>query len=305
MRFPTETCQLSIISNWSAILMKVQVIGQMLRATWRAWNEDKVPRMGAALAYYAVFSMSPLFMIVIGIAGLVFGDRAAEGEVVKQIENLVGGPVAEATQEILKTTKHTGRGLVVAIIGGITLLFGASGVLIELQDALNTIWKVKPKTGLGLWEVVRARFVSFLAVLGTGLLVLGSLALSATLATVARVLTATDGPDAAVSWQALESVISLGIISILFAMIYKLLPDTPIRWGDVWFGATITACLFTAGKFLLGLYLGQTGTASAFGAAGSLVVILLWVYYSSQVFLFGAEFTHVHASRRGSAPSGP
>jgi membrane protein len=278
--------------------MKSPVMWELLKETFNEWSADKVPRLGAALAYYAVFSIAPMLMIAIGIAGLVFGERAAEGQIVNQLETTVGRPVAQAVQDILKSANQAGHGWAVTIVGIATLVLGASGMFIALQDALNTIWRVPPKPGLGLLQMVRHRFFSFLAVMSVGLLVLASLVVSTGLAAVAKFLTLADLPGSTYLWQVFEIVFSFCFVMLLFAMVYKILPDARIAWAEVWFGAAVTALLFTMGKFLLGLYLAWAGTESAFGAAGSLVVILLWVYYSSQILLFGAEFTRVRAERR-------
>lgn len=279
--------------------MTTKLVLELLRQTYHEWNEAKAPRLGAALAYYTVFSISPLLIIAIAIAGLVFGEEAARGGIVREIEGTVGRPVAEAIEGMLQQTHSTGSCTLTAVIGLIVLLAGATGVFIQLQDALNTIWKVEPKPDRGILGMLRDRFLSFTVVLGVGFLLLVSLVISAALAALSKFLTPEALPGGAYLWQVVNGVISFGLITLLFALIYKVLPDVPIRWRDVWVGAAVTALLFTLGKYLLGLYLGQSGAASAFGAAGSLILILLWVYYSSQILLFGAEFTRVYATHFG------
>lgn len=275
----------------------------LFRDAFRQWQEDKAGRLGAALSYYSIFSLAPLLMITIGIVSLIYGEQAARGEMVREIERTVGEPAALAIQELLKTTRDSGSSTMATIIGLAMLLFGASGVFIQLQDALNTIWKVSPPSGLGLIGIVRDRVLSFTAVLGTGFLLLVSLVVSAGLTALSRFLTPDAVPGGIFLWQTVTGLVSLGIIALLFAMLFKLLPAAPLRWRDVWGGALVAALLFTLGKHLLGLYLGRSGTASAFGAAGSLVVIMIWVYYSAQVFLYGAEFTRAQFQKNHEKPS--
>jgi membrane protein len=273
---------------------------QLLKQSFNEWYADKAPRLGAALAYYTIFSLAPLLLIAVALASMVFGDKAARGEIVGEIENTMGAPAATAIEEMLKRNYETGGSWPATITGLVLLFFGASGVFIELQDALNTIWKVAPRPGRGWLNMIRDRFVSFTVVLGTGFLLLVSLAVSAGLAALNRFLTPESVPGGTHLWQGLNALVSFGLITLLFAMIYKILPDVTVAWRDVWTGAAFTALLFTVGKHLIGLYLGQSSTASVFGAAGSLAIILVWVYYSSQILLFGAEFTRVYALRRGS-----
>jgi len=279
--------------------MNPKAIYHLLKDTFGEWSEDKAPRLGAALAYYSVFSIGPLIILTIGVASLIWGAEAAQGQVVNEIEGTVGEPVAGALEQMLAHGHESGWGTGATILGIITLLFGASGVFGQLQDALNTVWKVAPKPGRGLWGIVSDRFLSLTMVLGTGFLLLVSLVLTAALSalgsSVAQAL-----PGAAIIWQIVNQVVAFAVVTLLFAMIFRFLPDARIAWRDVWIGAVITAALFSVGKFLLGWYLGREGVTSGFGAAGSLVVILLWVYYSSLILLFGAEFTYVYAKRFGS-----
>lgn len=279
--------------------MNWKVAYQLLRDTFHEWSEDKAPRLGAALAYYSAFSIGPLVLIAIGIASLIFGREAAQGQVLEQIEGTVGPAVAAAVQNMLASTAEHGWGTGAALLGMVTLLFGASGVFGQLQDALNAIWKVEPKPGRGIVGMIRDRFLSLSMVLGTCFLLLVSLVLTATLSAATTSLGSLL-PGGVNLWQPVNLLVSFVVIALLFAMIFRFLPDARIAWRDVWIGALITATLFSVGKFLLGVYLGRAGVASSFGAAGSLVVILLWVYYSAQILLFGAEFTRVYAGQFGS-----
>jgi membrane protein len=271
---------------------------QLVKDTGRAWSEDKVPRLAAALSYYSLFSLAPMLIIIIGVAGLVFGRDAAEGRVVEEFEGLLGHEGAQVVQSMIAKTGSTGSNLVATIVGVVTLLVGATGVFAQLQDALNTIWGVTLPPGRGFLHAIRTRVFSFGVVLGIGFLLLISLVISALLTAFGHVLNGRM-PGASVLLQVLNFVVSVGVITLLFALIYKLLPDANVLWRDVWFGAAVTALLFTVGKFLIGLYLGKSSAASAFGAAGSVVIVLIWVYYSSLILFLGAEFTQVHASSRG------
>jgi membrane protein len=270
------------------------------KETVTRWTEDKASTMAAALAYYALFSLAPLVLIAIAVAGLVFGRQAAEGELYSQIADLVGDPSARALQALVANMhqQHSG-GVIATIVGLATLLFGATGVFVQLQDSMNTIWKAKPPTTNGIVEFLRVRLLSFGMVLGIGFLLLVSLVLSAILAAVGDYLLGSLPGGAAVG-QALNATVSLVVVTVLFAMIYKFLPDTSVEWRDVWLGALVTSFLFTIGKFAIGFYLGKASVASSYGAAGSLVLLLLWVYYSAMILYLGAEFTHVHSLRHGS-----
>lgn len=270
----------------------------LLKATYAEWNKDNVPRLGAALAYYTVFSLAPLLIIVIAIAGLAFGQEAAQGQIVDQIQGLVGRDGAEAIESMIEHARTKSTGIIATIIGVAMLLFGASGAFGQLQDALNTIWDVTPKPGRGVTGMVRDRLFSFVMVVGMGFLLLVSLVLSAAIAALAEYLN--QWMASATLWQMVNIVLSLAIITLLFAMTYKVLPDVKLAWSDVWIGAGFTAVLFTIGKTLIGLYLGTSSIGSAYGAAGSIVIILIWVYYSAQILLFGAEFTYVYATSVGS-----
>jgi membrane protein len=275
--------------------MKPKVYWQLLRRTWRHWNADKAPRLGAALAYYLVFSIAPLLVIAVGIAGLVFGEEAARGVVKEQFQSAIGSKAAEAIQDMISHTSRTGIGLLATVVGLATLLLGAAGAFWQIQDALNTVWKVAPRPGRGILGVVRDRVLAFLLVLVFGLVLLGSLAITTALAFLSYRLDISQVPGGLTLLHFLDWLVSFLAVTVLFAIIYQVLPDVKVRWRDVWPGAVLTALLFTAGKELIGLFLGYAGFASPFGAAESLVLILLWFYYSSQIFLFGAEFTREYA----------
>jgi membrane protein len=274
-------------------------IYELLKATYAEWSKDKVPRMGAALAYYTIFSLAPLLVIAIAIAGFVFGPEAVQGRITAQLQGLVGPDSAHAVQTMIQSAHKPAHGVLATIFGVAVLLLGASGVFAEMQDALNTIWKIDTTSKSGVWNLVRARFLSFGMVLGIGFLLLVSLLLSAALSAVATFASGfLPVPPAAL--HAMDFLFSLLFIAGLMAMIFKLLPDVPVPWSDVWVGAIITSLLFTAGKFLIGFYIGHSVTMSAYGAAGSVVIMLAWIYYSAQILYFGAEFTRVYSARRGS-----
>ena len=273
---------------------------RLLRTTFTEWNQDKAPRLGAALAYYTIFAVAPLLLVAIAIAGLVYGEEAAQGQVARKVQDTMGRPVAEAVQDLIQNTSRSGAGPIATVIGLATLLFGAAGLFWQLQDALDTVWKVTPKPGRGILGIIRDRFISFVMVLGIGLLLLASLVVTTALVSLSRWLTLPELPGGISLWQAVHSLVSVLFLTLLFAMIYKVLPDAKIAWADVWLGSALTAVLFTIGRQLIGWYLGYAGLASAFEAAGSVVLLLFWVYYSSQIFLCGAEFTRVFANFRGS-----
>ena len=272
----------------------------LAKETVTRWTEDKASALAAALAYYSLFSLAPLVLIAVAVAGLVFGQQAAEGQLYSQLAGLIGDSGAKAVQGIVANMhQQQGRGVVATVVGLATLLFGATGVFVQLQDSMNTIWKARPPTTNGIVEFLRVRLLSFSMVLGIGFLLLVSLILSAVLAVVGDYL-GMFLPGGAALGHALNATVSLVVVTALFAMIYKLLPDTQVAWRDVWVGALLTSFLFTVGKFAIGFYLGKASVASSYGAAGSVVILLLWVYYSALILYFGAEFTHVYSMRRGS-----
>ena len=259
--------------------------------------------MAAALAYYTIFSLAPLLIIAVAIAGLVFGMEAAQGEISGQIQGLVGRDGAKAIQAMIQSAHKPVHGVIGSVIGIFALFLGASGVFCEMQDALDSIWHVSPDTKAGVLGLLRERFLSFGMVLGIGFLLLVSLLFSALVAAVTKYL-AGMLPIPAVLFESFDFFLSLLFITILFAMMFKLLPSTTIAWSDVWIGAALTSLLFTAGKFAIGFYIGKNVSESAYGAAGSLVVIVAWIYYSALILYFGAEFTRVYANRLGSQRDG-
>ncbi len=272
----------------------------LLKETVMRWTEDKASTLAAALAYYSLFSLAPLVLIAVAVAGLVFGQQAAAGQLYAQLAGLISDAGAKTVQDLVANLhQERGGGVVATIVGLATLFFGATGVFAQLQDSMNTIWKAKPPTTSGILDFLRVRLVSFSMVLGVGFLLLVSLVLSAILAAVGDYLGGFLPGGAAVT-QALNATVSLVVVTLLFAMIYKILPDTYVAWRDVWLGALVTSLLFTVGKSAIGFYLGKASVASSYGAAGSVVILLLWVYCSAMILYFGAEFTHVYSMRHGS-----
>jgi membrane protein len=264
------------------------------------WFDDQAPTLGAAVAYYTVFSLAPLFIIAVAIAGLIFGREAAQGQIFEQLRVLIGETSAAAVEDVVESADSKPvTGVFATIVGFLALIIGASGVFAQLQASLNAIWRVEPKPGRGLWELIQDRVLSFGFILIVGFLLLISLILTAIIAFIGEWFGGFV-PGVETLIQILNAILSLAIITLLFAMIFKFLPDVKIAWRDVWIGALITAALFTAGKEVLGLYLGKSGVASSYGAAGSLIVLLLWVYYSAQILFFGAEFTKAYANKFGS-----
>lgn len=262
------------------------------------WNEDKVPRMAGALAFYTVFSLTPIVIIAVAVAGMFVGHEEALEAVYRQAEFLIGPSGVEAIRTLVRYAPKTESSLVATLLGLATMFFGATGAFTELQDALDTIWEVRPKPGLGLWDMVRDRFLSFALVLVIGFLLLVSLVISATLDAISTRVSGVV-PDQFQWLQLAHSVGSLLLISLLFAMIYKILPDATVAWRNVWLGALVAATLFVVGKKLFGLYLGHSTIGSSYGAAGSLVIVVLWTYYSAIILLFGAEMTQVQARLQG------
>ena len=271
----------------------------VIKDTLTAWDEDNVTRLAASLAYYTLLSIAPLIILAVAVAGLPFGEAAARQHISGQLAGVVGVGAAGAIEAIAKNARAPGSGVIGIVVGIVVLLFGASGVFGELQSALNTVWEVAPKPGRGIWGIVKDRFFSFTMVVGVAFLLLVSLIVSAALTWVGEVF-ASSLPGGAVVWQVLNFCISMAVVTALFALMFKTLPDVHIKWRDVWIGSAVTAALFTLGKFGLGIYLGSAGVSSAYGAAGSIVALVIWVYYSSQVLLIGAEFTQVYAKRYGS-----
>ena len=278
----------------------MKAILDLLKETFSEWSKDKASRLSAALAYYTVFSLAPLLIIVIAIAGAVFGEEAARGEIVGQIQGLVGKDGAEFIETAIENANQPATGRFASIISVVVLLFGASGVFAELQDALNTVWEVQAKPERGLINVIRNRFLSFTMVLGVGFLLLVSLVASAALAATVNFFGHLLPPGLDFVWQLVNFIFAFVVSTVLFGLIYKTLPDVKIGWSDVWIGAAITSALFSIGRYVLGQYLGNSSFGSTYGAAGSLVVVLAWVYYAAQILFFGAEFTQVYARKYGS-----
>ena len=271
----------------------------LLRKTLTEWQEDKAPRLAAALAYYTAFSLAPILVIAIAVVGVVFDRQAAREQVVRQINSLAGPQGAELVDSMLNAAQDMGENVLATMFGLLALIFGATGVFGQLQDALNTMWEVAPKPQKGITGFIKKRFFSFTMVVGVGFLLLVSLAISAALSALSEwSVGLLPGLEAVM--QGINFVVSLLVITLLFALVFKYVPDAEIAWWDVWLGAGVTALLFTIGKLLIGLYLGNTDVTEGFGAAGALVVILLWVYYSAQISFFGAEFTQVYANAYGS-----
>jgi membrane protein len=272
---------------------------QLVKGSVMAWSDDYAPSMGAALSYYMLFSIAPLLLIVISVAGLVFGPDAARGEIFGQLQGLMGDEGAHAVERLLQNVDKPEEGVIGALTGIGVLLLGATTVFNELQNDLDRIWRVEDTKTSGLWSLLRTRLLSFGMVLGMALLLMVSLVVSAILAALGKWWA-----PAFAGWQTLahtaDITVSFLLMSVVFAAIYKIMPRARIRWRDVWVGAAVTAALFAVGKFLIGLYLGRASVGSAFGAAGSLVVVMVWVYYSAQIFLLGAEFTRVYAHAHGS-----
>lgn len=264
------------------------------------WSRDDVPRLGASLAYYTLFSLAPILLIAVTIAGVFFGPEVVRGQLVNEMEKLIGVDGARAIQALLEGAVLRGGRLFSVIIGGLTFLLASTGAFLELQHALNTVFKVKTDTNAKFVKLLLRRLKSFGLVISLGFLLLVSLAVSAGLSALSGWMHA--GEEITAIWQAVDILISLGIITLLFAAIYWFLPDVRLHWRDVWTGAFVTAALFTSGKSLIGLYLGRTSISSSYGAIGSILVLLVWVYYSSQLILLGAEITRVYAERRGHNP---
>jgi membrane protein len=280
-------------------------IWSLVKATFSSWLDDYAPSMGAALAYYTMFSIAPLLLIVISTAGLVFGEDAVRGEIFGQLRGLMGNEGARAVQSLLESVSSPEEGKAGTVIGTVLLLIGATTVLSELQDAFDRIWRVpaKDKSG-GILAVIRSRLLSFGMILGIGFLMMVSLVFSAAIAALGKWW----GPffsDLEIILGAVNFVFSFALATTVFAVLYKFMPRVKILWRDVWAGAALTALLFTIGKSLIGLYIGKSAISSGFGAAGSLVVVLVWVYYSAQIFLLGAEFTKVYSQAHGSRKKQP
>ena len=275
-------------------------IRALVKEAVAAWSDDYAPSMGAALAYYTLFSIAPLLLIAVSIAGWIFGEDAARGRIFVELQGLLGNDAAQAVEALLSSVRRPAHGILATVVGSVALLIGAMSVFAELQDALDRIWRAPARTGrFNLWALLRARLLSFGMILGIGFLLVVSLIASAALAALGAWWSPAFGAWTLLA-EGLNSVLGFALVTVSFALIYKILPRVRIQWRDVWIGAAVTASLFTIGKFLIGLYVGRAAFASGFGAAASLVVLLAWVYYSAQIFLLGAEFTWVYAHTLGS-----
>lgn len=280
--------------------ISARMLWTLAKQSVTAWIDDRASSMGAAIAFYTVFSLAPLLLISIAIAGLVFGEEAARNAIVEQLGGMVGDTGAAGIQTVLEAARDPEGGVIATVVSTLTLIVGATTVFAELQTDLDIVWKVPPdKQKTGISGLVRARLLSLGIVLGVGFLLIVSLILNAALAALGEWWGGWFG-NWELTLQAVNFLVSFVVITGLFAMIFKILPSVPIAWDDVWIGAAVTSLLFSIGKFLIGLYIGKSALASGFGAAGTFIVVIVWVYYSSLVFLLGAEFTHVYAHGAGS-----
>jgi len=279
--------------------MKFKALFQLSKAAFTSWQSDYAPSMGAALSYYTVFSIAPLLVIVIAVAGLVFGQEAAHADIMEQAGGLLGENGAKAIEGMLASAQKPKEGTLASLLGILAMIVGATTVFAELESNLNRIWKVETQRVSGLWHFIRTRLLSIGMVLAIGFLLIVSLVVSSAIAVWGKYWSGWfEGMELLL--HIVNFVVSVGVITVLFALIYRFLPRIAIGWGDVWMGALVTSLLFSFGKFLIGLYVGKSGVESSYGAAGALVVLLVWVYYSSQIFLLGAEFTKVYAQHHGS-----
>lgn len=272
---------------------------ELLKRTAYAWVDHNAPGLGAAVAFYTIFAITPLFLIVLAVAGLWFGEEAASRQLFGQLHELVGPQGGEAIQAVVAAADRPGAGGWATALALVALFVGATGVFAQLQGALNVVWNIRRDSGANVRSFIKVRLLSFGMLLGVGFLLLVALVINAVLAAVGQLMSDLI-PAQAILWQCVNFLISLGVVTLLFALIFKVMPDALIAWREVWIGALITGLMFNLGKYLLGLYLGRGSFASAYGAAGSLVIVLLWVYYSSQLVLFGAEFTRIYAEECGS-----
>jgi membrane protein len=278
----------------------------MLSETWRllkvafaGWWNDRAMSLGASIAFFTVFSLAPMLLAAIAVAGIAFGREAAQGAIVAELGGMIGTNEASALEAMIASASNVGSGIVGMTIGVVTFLLLVTGAVVELQDDLNIIWRAKPPASYGIMGFIRTRLVSLALVLGIGFLLLVSLIIDTGLSAVGSYLEA-NFSGATVILRFLNSLVAFAVATLLFAMIFKLLPSVDLQWSDVWTGSLVTALLFTLGKFLIGYYLGKSNVASSYGAAASIITILLWIYYSSLILLFGAEFTKAYAENRGS-----
>ncbi len=281
-------------------MWKIKEVWRLFKMAVTAWSNDYAPSMGAALSYYTLFSIAPLLLIVIAVAGWFFGDDAARGEITAGLQGLMGDDGAKAIEEMVANASQPKEGLIATVVGVFVLILGATTVFGELQNSLDRIWRAPAREAGGVWKLLRSRLLSIGMILGIAFLLMVSLVLDTVLQSLSK-MWGTEGWQVAA--QALNFVVAFALTTTVFALIFKLMPRVKIEWHDVWVGAAVTAALFTVGKFLISLYIGRSAVASSFGAAGSLAVVMIWVYYSAQIFLLGAEFTwvysHEHGSRKG------
>ncbi len=279
-------------------MRRIKVLWELLRDTTKHWQADHAQRLGAALAYYAVLALPPILVILLYIASLFYNAHAASSQFSHAFNSVLGPKSGQFLQTLTASTQTHGKGPLATGVAVIALLFSASGFFLELQSALNSAWGVEQRSDAGLKAIILNRLVSFLVLAGIGLVLVAFLLATAGLAAVQKAM-GNSIPGGPWVWRTVEFLVSFGVTTALFALIYKLLPDVKVRWRDVWIGAAVTALLFNLGKLLLGLYFAHSSIASAYGVAGSLILILVWIYYSAQIFLFGAEFTQVYANRFG------
>lgn len=272
---------------------------QLIKQAFAEWSEDRAPRLGAALSYYTVFAIAPVLLLAISVAGLIFGQEAAQGQILGELRTMFGPETAKMLQEMLAKSAEREAGVLGTVVGLGTLILGATAVMIELESALDAVWKVKPRPGRGIKGLIKDRILSLGLVLSLGFLLVVSLVASAVLSAVGGVLERFSFPGAAIVGQVLQNLVTLGVIAAFFALVFKYLPNARIAWRDVWVGAVVTSVLFHIGKIAIGVYLGRASVASTFGAAGSLAILLVWVYYTAQIVLFGAEITRLYAQRYG------
>src|SRR5688572_4663176 len=276
---------------------RLRNLGTVLKETGVQWSDDEASRLAASLSLYTLLSIAPLLVIAVAVAGMVFGEEAARGHISQEIGGIVGPQAGQAIQSLVANASQPSSGLVSSIVSIVVVLFGASGVFGELQASLNRIWEVKPRPGRGIRGIIRDRFFSFAMVMGVAFLLLVSLLVSAALAGATAYFKGIISFP--LLWEAFNQAVSIGVTGLLFALIFKLVPDIKIAWRDVWVGGLVTALLFAIGRTALAWYVGRSATVSPFGAAGSLVALIVWVYYSAQILFLGAEFAQVYASRYG------
>jgi membrane protein len=281
---------------------KLKTSGELVKKSFKEWSEDKASRLAAAMAYYTIFSIAPLLIITVAIAGWFFDRNVAQDQLIAQFSGLIGQEGAEILQTMLESANKPANNLIASVVGIVTLMFGASGVFNAMQDALNTIWEVIPKPNRGLRGIIKDRTLSFSMVLVIGFLLLVMLVVSTLLSAITSYFSG-NIETTAIVMQVINFFVSFAITTIMFAMIFKIVPDVEIAWRNVWLGAVVTSILFSVGRFAIGTYLGNSSVTSAYGAAGSLVVILVWVYYSAQILFLGAEFTQVYTGMYSSRPA--